>query len=118
MIVKNISAESYAINKSVQIDVNTPDPNDGLILAGQTLDLSLSINDTELLASEQLNDGLVAGILVLVVEGDELSQNRSLEIYHAGAGEWANIYDTAVSESNLRAGIAQGFIYAINCKIG
>ena len=40
MIVKNTTNVAISINKAVQIDVYTPDVNDGLILAGQTIDLS------------------------------------------------------------------------------
>jgi len=43
MIVKNISESNYFINKSVQIDVNTIDENDGYVLPNQTLDLSKSL---------------------------------------------------------------------------
>ena len=118
MKVKNISAQNFAINKSVQIGINTPDVNDGLVLVGQVLDLSLSLSDTALIASTQLQDGIYSGALVLVIDGDELSLSRSIEVYDSGASEWAKIYKEDVGNSNTRAGIAGGFIYAKNCKIG
>ena len=118
MIVKNLSSNNYPINKSVQIDLNTIDPNDGYILAGQTLDLSKSITDIELAESLELKNGLLSGDLILVVEGEELTQSQSVEFYNSGPSEWAKTYNSEVNATNLRAGIAQGFIYAINCKIG
>ena len=118
MKVKNISAQSFAINKSVQIDINTPDANDGLVLVGQVLDLSLSLSDTALMSSNQLQEGIYSGALVLVIDDEELSQQRSIEVYDSGSSEWAKTYKQDVSDSNLRAGIAGGFIYAKNCKIG
>lgn len=118
MQVKNTTSESFAINKSVQIDVNTPDLNDGYILASQTLDLSNSLSLFELTVSEELKSGIYSGSLVFVVDGLELDQNQSIEVYDSGATSWAKIFNPAVSESNLYEGLASGFIYAKNCLIG
>ena len=118
MIVKNISTRNCSINKSVQIDVNTPDVNDGFILPNQVLDLSNSLSDFELSASEQFKNSIYSGELILVIDGVELDTSRSIEVYDSGTSEWAKNYKPDVSDSNLRAGIAGGFIYAKNCKIG
>ena len=118
MIVKNTTTDNYPINKSVQIDVNTIDENDGYVLPGQSLDLSNSLSDTAISESEQVKEGIYSGSLVLVIDGEELTQSESIEIYKTGTGGWASIYEPQVSEANLRAGIAQGFLYVKNCKIG
>ena len=51
MDVKNKTLENYAINKAVQIDVNTPNLNDGYVLPNQKVDLSKSLTIIDLLLS-------------------------------------------------------------------
>jgi hypothetical protein len=118
MIVKNTTAQNFAINKSVQVDVNTPDVNDGYILPGQNLDLSKSMSLLDLMESSQLKEGIYSGDLVFVITGFPVEQSRSVEIYDSGSSQWATIFDEDVSRSNLHEGIALGFIYAKNCLIG
>ena len=118
MEVKNKTLENYAINKSVQIDVNTPDANDGYILPEQTIDLSKSLTVLDLLSSEELKAGIHSGDLVFVVNNLEVNQTQSMEIYDSGATQWAKIFNDAVSKSNLYEGLSSGFIYAKNCLIG
>ena len=118
MEVKNKSLENYPINKSVQIDVSNPDSNDGYILPDQTLDLTKSIGLSELSFSEELRNGIYSGDLVFVIDGFELEQNQSIEIYDSGATQWAKIFNPVVSQSNLYEGLASGFLYAKNCVIG
>ena len=118
MIVKNITLENIAINKSIQIDVNTPDANDGYVLPSQTLDLSKSLTVLDLLNSEQLKTAIYAGDLIYVVDGIEVDQTQSIQIYESGATQWAKIFNPVISKTNLYEGIAGGFIYAKNCLIG
>ena len=84
MVVKNISASNVAINKSVQIDVDTIDANDGYVLPNQTLDLSLSLSPLEILASQDLKQAVYDGNIIFVVDGDELSTATCIEIYKSG----------------------------------
>ena len=84
MVVKNITTESVSINKSVQIDVNTMDVNDGYVLAGQTLDLSLSLTPFDLLESEQLKTNIYDGNLVFVISGVELTTSQCIQVYESG----------------------------------
>ncbi len=118
MIVKNTTSETYYINGSVQIDVNTPDANDGSILAGQTLDLCLSMNHFDLMQSEDLKEGIESGSIVLVTGPQPLTQQESKVIYDAGAGEWADIFNPAVSKSILYGGFVSGTLYVNKCLIG
>ena len=118
MIVKNTTAEPYAINKSVQVDVGTPDENDGYVLPAQALELSTSMNANDLITSEQLRDGVFAGKLVFVVDGNELDTTQSIQIYNSGPTSWAKIFNPEISETNLFEGMASGFIYARNCQVG
>ena len=118
MQVKNKTLENYHINKSVQIDVNTPDAYDGYILPEQTIDLSKSLSVIDLLLSEELKDGIYSGALVFVVDNIEVSTDQSIEIYESGATQWAKIFNPVISINNLYEGIASGFIYAKNCLIG
>ncbi len=117
MIVKNISANSIKINKAVQIDLNTTSADDGLVLAGQTIDLSISISRIEIEESEQIKEALLAGSLVLVVSGIEETKEHSLEIF-GNPSIWRKTFDEEESRAFLYAGIASGFIYAKNCLIG
>ena len=84
MVVKNITTESVSINKSVQIDVNTIDVNDGYVLEGQTLDLSLSLTPFDLLESEQLKTNIYDGNLVFVISGVELTTPQCIQVYESG----------------------------------
>ena len=118
MIVKNKTTESIFINKCVQIDVNTPDPNDGYILPSQSLDLSKSLSDSEIMDNLSLSHCIHAGELVFVVDGLELEQGESIEIYDAGPAYWATTFNSVVSKFNLREGLALGFLYVKNCLIG
>ena len=118
MIVKNITAEKISINKSVQIDVYTPDVNDGYILAGQTLDLSVSMSQDDLFYSDEIKEGIMSGALIFIVENVEVEQSQSIEIYNGGTSQWAKTFDSDVAQSNLFEGLASGFIYAKNCLIG
>lgn len=118
MRVQNLTDQNYAINKSVQIDVNTPDPNDGVILPNQILDLTKSMTLFSLMDNEQLREGIYSGDLVFVVTGLPVEQSRSVEIYESGPSQWATVFDPEISKSNLYEGIASGFIYAKNCLIG
>ena len=118
MIVKNTTQDSIPLNGAVQIDVQTPDNDDGYVLPGQTVDLSKSMTATEIQEHEQLREAINAGTLVFVVDGVEQLQSRSVSIYNSGAGEWAKAFDDDLSNQNLRAGISSGFIYAIECRIG
>ena len=118
MYVKNKTLENYAINKAVQIDVNTPNLNDGYVLPNQKVDLSKSLTVIELLLSEQLKKGIYSGNLVFVVDNIEVNNQQSIEIYESGAAEWAKIFNPVISKSNLYEGLASGFIYAKNCLIG
>ena len=118
MIIKNTTSETYYINGSVQVDVNTPDSNDGSILSGQTLDLSLSMDHLDLMQSEDLKKGIESGDIVLVTGSQPLTQQESLVIYQAGAGEWADIFNPAVSKSILYGGFVTGSLYVNKCFIG
>ena len=118
MIVRNTTGKTISINQSVQTDVYTPDENDGLILAGQTIDLSKSLNNRELIEHQQLREALNQGDLVLVVGGLELLQSDSLEVYNTGESAIAKTFDPVISKTNLYQGLASGFIYAKNCLIG
>ena len=118
MIVKNTTIENVAINKSVQIDVGTPDPEDGYVLPSQTLDLSKSLSTTDLLRSEQIKNSIYSGDLIYVVDGLEVDQSQSIQIYESGATQWAKIFNPVISKTNLYEGLASGFIYAKNCLIG
>lgn len=84
MVVKNITTESVSINKSVQIDVNTMDANDGYVLASQTLDLSLSLTPFDLLESEQLKTNIYDGNLVFVIGGVQLTTSQCIQVYESG----------------------------------
>tara|TARA_R110002020_G_C15848277_1_gene735873 strand:+ start:172 stop:528 length:357 start_codon:yes stop_codon:yes gene_type:complete len=118
MKVKNKTLENYPINKSVQIGVSTPDINDGYILPSQTLELTKSISLTDLMFNESLKEGIYSGGLVFVIDGFELEQNQSIEIYDSGITTWAKIFNPIVSKSNLYEGLASGFFYVKNCVIG
>ena len=118
MIVKNITASNISINKSVQIDVNTPDANDGYVLPNQVLDLNKSLTLFDLSESQEVKENVYAGNLVFVVNGIELDSSDSIEIYESGVTSWATIFNEKLSEANLYAGLASGFIYAKNCLIG
>jgi len=118
MVVKNITEESLPINKSVQIDIDTPDTEDGLILAGQTLDLSKSINNFELMESLELRDHIFNGGLVFVISGTELSTNESKSLYYGGPTKWGEVFNEDLQKLKVYEGIASGFIYAKNCLIG
>ena len=118
MIVKNITADNIPINKSVQIDVNTPDSNDGYVLPNQILDLSKSLTPFDLLESQEVKKNIYEGNLIFVVNGIELESADCIEIYESGVSSWATIFNEKLSEANLHAGLASGFIYAKNCLIG
>ncbi len=118
MIVKNISNAAIPINGSVQIGVNTPDPNDGLVLVGQTLNLSLSLDDFDLMQSENFKDAIESGDLVMVTGSQPLTQEESMVIYAAGVGEWAEIFNPEVSKSILYGGFVTGALYVNKCFIG
>lgn len=118
MKVKNTTGSNYPINKSVQVDVNTISADDGVVLPGQTLDLAKSMSLFEMMDNHQIRDGIYSGDLVFVVAGSPLEQTRSVEVYDSGPSNWAKVFDETQSNTNLRAGISQGSIYAINCRIG
>lgn len=118
MIVKNISNASIPINGAVQIGVNDPDPNDGLVLVGQTLNLSLSLDQFDLMQSENLKDAIEAGDLVLVTGSQPLTQQESMVVYSAGPGEWADIFNPEVSKTILYGGFVTGALYVNKCFIG
>jgi len=118
MKVKNVTEQNYAINKAVQIDVNTPNENDGYILPDQTLDLAKSLTLNELESSEQLREGVNSGALVFVINGLEIDQSESMQIYESGSSEWAKIFIPEINQSNLYEGLASGFLYVKNCLIG
>ncbi len=90
MNVKNTTTESYAINKLVQINISTPDVNDGYLLANQALELSNSLTVTEIMDSEQLKEGIYSGSLIFVVDGIEVTRDRSIEIYQSGPDQSEN----------------------------
>jgi hypothetical protein len=118
MKVKNLTAQKFAINKTVQIDTNTPNADDGYILPGQVLDLSKSLTFFNLADSEQLRQGIYSGELVFVINGLESEQAESVQVYDAGVSEWAKIFDPKISQTNLYEGLASGFLYVKNCLIG
>jgi len=118
MKVKNVTGTNYAINKTVQIDVNTPNINDGYILPDQTLDLTKSLTLAELDSAQQLRDGLKSGSLVFVINGLQVDQSESIQIYESGHSEWAKIFVPEINQSNLYEGLASGFLYVKNCLIG
>lgn len=118
MIVKNTTGSPYPISSSVQTGVDSPDANDGVVLAGQTLDLSVSMDLMNLIESQELKDGIESGDLVLIVGGQELDSNQSTEIYNSGPAVWAKNFSSEVIQSNLYEGIASGFMYVKNCLIG
>ncbi len=118
MTVKNVTSESLPVNKSVQVNLNTPDNNDGLVLAGQTLDLSKSINNFELMESLELREHIFNGDLVFVISGTELSPLQSQAIYDSGPAKWGEVFNTELQKLKVYEGIASGFIYAKNCLIG
>jgi len=118
MKVKNLTDQNYAINKSVQIDINTPNANDGYILPNQILDLSESLRLSDLMHSEELKEGIYSGSLIFVVNNLETDQVQSVQIYDAGVSEWAKIFNPKISKANLYEGLANGFLYVKNCLIG
>ena len=118
MKVKNTTQQSFAINKSVQIDVQTPDANDGYVLAGQTLDLSKSLTMTDLLESDQIRDGIYSGDLIFVVDGMDMTQDRSIEIYNSGDTEWSNTFNEDIKKRNLNIAVASGFLYIGEFRVG
>lgn len=118
MIIKNTTNQNITINKSVQIDVNTPDSNDGYILPSQILDLTKSLSVIDLLNSQELKEGIYSGDLIFVVDGIEVDKSQSIEIYDSGATIWAKVFNPVISKSNLYEGLASGFIYTKNCLIG
>ena len=69
MNVKNTTTGNISINKSVQIDVNTMDVNDGYVLPSQVLDLTKSMSSLDLMESEQLKDAIYSGGLIFVIDG-------------------------------------------------
>ena len=118
MNIKNVSSESIFINKSVQIDINTPHINDGYILEGQTIDLSKSMTYIEINSNQEFKKGINNGDLVFVLNGLETDNAQTLEIYNYGLSQWAEIFNPVISKSNLYEGLASGFIYVKNCLIG
>ena len=118
MIVKNISNEPIPINGSVQVGVNDPDPNDGLVLSGQTLDLSLSLNQFEEMQSEEKKNAIESGSLVLVTGSEPLTKKESMVVYSAGPGKWADIFNPEVSKAILYGGFVAGTLYVNKCFIG
>jgi len=118
MIVKNISETNYFINKSVQIDLNTIDENDGYVLPSQTLDLSKSLSTIDIMNSDELKQGVFDGYLVFVINDYVLNTLESIELYNSGPSEWSKIYDENSSKSNLYYALASGFMYVKNCLIG
>lgn len=118
MKVKNTTIGNISINKSVQIDVNTMNANDGYVLPSQVLDLSKSMSSLDLMESEQLKDAIYSGELIFVIDGYEVDQQQSIEVYESGATQWAKLFNPVISKTNLYEGLASGFIYAKNCLIG
>ena len=118
MIVKNKSSQNISINKSVQIDVNTPDEDDGLVLVGQTLDLSISLRPNDLAENEDLEISFKNGDLVLVVDGEELRQDQTLAVYYGGASVWATVFNPDLQKRSLYEGIAKGFLYPETVSVG
>ena len=118
MNVKNTTTGNISINKSVQIDVNTMDVNDGYVLPSQVLDLTKSMSSLDLMESEQLKDAIYSGGLIFVIDGYEIDQQQSIEVYESGATQWAKLFNPVISRTNLYEGLASGFIYAKNCLIG
>ena len=118
MIIKNITTDSISINKSVQIDIYTADANDGLVLPSQILDLSKSLTNNEIVNDQVLKAAVYAGEIIFVVDGIELDQMHSIEVYDSGPTQWAKIFNPVISKHNLYQGLASGFLYVKNCLIG
>ncbi len=118
MTVKNITENPLSVNKCVQINLETPDSDDGKVLPGQTLDLSKSINNFELMESLELRDHIFNGDLIFVISGTELSPVQSQAIYNGGPTKWGEVFNTELQKLKVYEGIASGFIYAKNCLIG
>lgn len=118
MIIKNITTGSIPINKSVQIDIYTADVNDGLVLPSQILDLSKSLTNNEIVNDQVLKAAVYAGEIIFVVDGIELDQMHSIEVYDSGPTQWAKIFNPVISKHNLYEGLASGFLYVKNCLIG
>jgi hypothetical protein len=118
MVVKNVSLENIYINKSVQISTTTIDPNDGIVLPGQTLDLSKSMTLYDLMESEDLNKAINSGDLVMVTGGVPLNSIQSVSLYKSGSTEWAEVFDSEVSKDILYGGMVSGVLYVNKCFIG
>lgn len=118
MVVKNVTTGPLPVNKSIQVSLAIPDSDDGLVLAGQTLDLSKSINNFELMESLELRDHIFNGDLVFVISGTELSPPQSQALYNSGPAKWGEVFNTELQKLKVYEGIASGFIYAKNCLIG
>ena len=118
MIVKNTTEDNIYINKSVQVDINTINENDGIILPSQTLDLAKSLTNNEIVNDQILKAAVYSGDIVFVVDGMELDQMHSIEVYDSGPTQWAKIFNPVISKHNLYEGLASGFLYVKNCLIG
>ena len=118
MVVKNVSLENIFINQSVQISTTITDPNDGIVLPGQTLDLSKSMSLYDLMESEGLNEAINSGGLVMVTGGVALSSTESISLYKSGSTEWAQVFDSNVSKNILYGGMVSGVLYVNKCFIG
>ena len=70
--LKNISGSDYDINNLV-VDPQVLDPaNDGKILAGQVIDISVSLTPEQIDDSDQIFDGINNGILVFCDSNEKL----------------------------------------------
>ena len=76
------------------------------------------MSSLDLMESEQLKDAIYSGNLIFVIDGYEIDQDQSIEIYESGATQWAKLFNPVISKTNLYEGLASGFIYAKNCLIG
>jgi len=118
MVIKNTTSSDIFINKSVQIDVDTTDQNDGVVLPYQILDLSKSLTNNEIANDQILKASVYSGDIIFVVDGIELDKNHSIEVYDYGPTQWAKIFNPVISKHNLYEGLASGFLYVKNCLIG
>ena len=118
MIVKNTTEDNIYINKSVQVDINTVNENDGIILPSQTLDLAKSLTNNEIVNDQALKAAVYSGDIVFVIEEVELSKSESIEIYESGPSEWSKIFNPVIAKDKLYESLGSGYLYVRNFLIG
>ena len=87
--IKNTTGSDISIDNIVQIDISTPDVNDGFILSGQTLNLLNSFRIHSVLNHEEIIDGISSGDLVFVIGGVEQTMQQSIDFWDLGMTAWA-----------------------------